>query len=129
MFIWPRVHGTVKLKIWITAQGAVHRVEYLGGHPLLAESALEAVRNWKYAPASQASETSWRSSSDLTERSPAGYVGYFGPAALRFRILASQLSSSLLTSTPNSAIGLALPQQGASLRHHRAVRVSFAANV
>jgi TonB family protein len=51
------IHGTVKLKIWITAEGAVRRVEYLGGHPLLAESALEAVKNWKYAPASQASET------------------------------------------------------------------------
>src|SRR5436853_7869085 len=82
VFIWPRVHGTVKLKIWITAQGAVHRVEYLGGHPLLAESALEAVRNWKYAPASQASETSWRSRSDLTDRSQAGTVGYLGRASL-----------------------------------------------
>jgi TonB family protein len=51
------LHGTVKLKIWITAEGAVRRVEYLGGHPLLAESALGAVKNWKYAPASQASET------------------------------------------------------------------------
>lgn len=50
------LHGTVKLKIWITADGVVRRVEYLGGHPILAESALEAVKNWKYEPAAQESE-------------------------------------------------------------------------
>jgi TonB family protein len=50
------LHGTVKLKIWITADGVVRRVEYLGGHPVLAESALEAVKNWRYEPAAQESE-------------------------------------------------------------------------
>lgn len=44
------LHGTVKLKIWITPDGTVRRLEYIGGHPLLAESALTAVRNWKYEP-------------------------------------------------------------------------------
>jgi hypothetical protein len=34
------LHGTVKLKIWINPDGAVRRLEYIGGHPLLAESAL-----------------------------------------------------------------------------------------
>jgi protein TonB len=50
------LHGTVKLKIWITAEGNVRKVEYIGGHPLLAESALKAVKNWRYAPASQETE-------------------------------------------------------------------------
>lgn len=50
------LHGTVKLKIWITPEGRVRRVEYIGGHPVLAESALEAVKNWRYAAASQESE-------------------------------------------------------------------------
>jgi TonB family protein len=50
------LHGTVKLRIWITPEGTVRKLEYLGGHPLLAESALEAVKNWKYAPANQESE-------------------------------------------------------------------------
>jgi TonB family protein len=45
------LHGTVKLKIWIAPEGSVRRLEYVGGHPLLAESALKAVRLWKYAVA------------------------------------------------------------------------------
>jgi TonB family protein len=45
------LHGTVKLKIWITPDGTVRRLEYVGGHPLLAESALTAVKRWIYAPA------------------------------------------------------------------------------
>ena len=44
------IHGTVKLKIWISADGSVRRLEYVGGHPLLAESALKAVKNWRYQP-------------------------------------------------------------------------------
>ena len=45
------LHGTVKLRIWIAPDGAVRRVEYIGGHPLLAESAVKAVKNWKYKAA------------------------------------------------------------------------------
>jgi TonB family protein len=51
------LHGTVKLKIWISPEGTVRRLEYIGGHPLLAESALKAVRGWKYQPVSQGSTT------------------------------------------------------------------------
>ena len=42
------LHGTVKLKIWINPDGTVRRLEYMGGHPLLAESVLKAVKAWKY---------------------------------------------------------------------------------
>lgn len=42
------LHGTVKLKVWIAPDGSVRRLEYIGGHPLLAESAIKAVRLWKY---------------------------------------------------------------------------------
>ncbi len=45
------LHGTVKLRVWIAADGSVRRVEYIGGHPLLAESAVKAVKNWKYEAA------------------------------------------------------------------------------
>jgi len=47
------LHGTVKLKIWINPDGTVRRLEYVGGHPLLAESALKAVRTWRYQAAPQ----------------------------------------------------------------------------
>lgn len=50
------LHGTVKLKIWITAEGTIRKLEYIGGHPLLAESALRAVKSWTYTPAAQQSE-------------------------------------------------------------------------
>lgn len=42
------LHGTVKMKIWISRDGEVNRVEYIGGHPLLAESALKAIKTWRY---------------------------------------------------------------------------------
>jgi outer membrane biosynthesis protein TonB len=35
----------------------VRRLEYIGGHPLLAESALKAVKIWKYQAAAQESTT------------------------------------------------------------------------
>jgi len=49
------IHGTVKMKIWISSDGTVRRLEYIGGHPLLAESALKAVKSWKYQPTSSES--------------------------------------------------------------------------
>ena len=45
------LHGTVKIKIWIAPDGSVRRQDYIGGHPLLAESALKAVHYWKFEPA------------------------------------------------------------------------------
>jgi TonB family protein len=45
------LRGTVKLKIWISPEGTVRRMEYIGGHPLLAEAALKAVKTWRYQPA------------------------------------------------------------------------------
>jgi TonB family protein len=51
------LHGAVKLKIWISPDGAVRRLEYIGGHPVLAESALKAVKTWKYQNAPQESST------------------------------------------------------------------------
>ncbi len=49
------LHGGVRLKIWINPDGTVRRVEYIGGHPLLAESALKSVKGWKYEGAAKES--------------------------------------------------------------------------
>ncbi len=46
-----KVHGAVKLKIWIAPDGTVRRLEYIGGHPVLAEAALSAVKQWRYEAA------------------------------------------------------------------------------
>ena len=49
------LHGGVKIKVWITADGSVSRLEYIGGHPLLAESALKALKSWKFQPGAKES--------------------------------------------------------------------------
>jgi TonB family protein len=49
------LHGTVKLKLTVAPNGEVKRVEYVGGHPLLADSAVKAVKVWRYEPAASES--------------------------------------------------------------------------
>ena len=44
------VKGTVKVEVVITPAGTVKSAKALGGHPLLIESALDAVKKWKYEP-------------------------------------------------------------------------------
>lgn len=52
-----QIGGTVKLEITITAKGTVEDVKVLGGNPILAESAVEAVKKWKYASADTTTTT------------------------------------------------------------------------
>ena len=49
--------GTVKVEVTIAPNGAVKSAKLVGGHPLLADSALEAVKGWKYEPAATESTT------------------------------------------------------------------------
>jgi TonB family protein len=44
------IGGVVRLSIEITPQGAVHKISPIGGNPILVESAIAAVKQWKYAP-------------------------------------------------------------------------------
>jgi len=41
---------TVRLHAIISKQGTVQQLEVLSGHPLLVQSALDAVRQWRYRP-------------------------------------------------------------------------------
>jgi len=45
------VSGAVKVEVVITPAGTVKSAKALGGHPLLIESALDAVRKFKYEAA------------------------------------------------------------------------------
>jgi TonB family protein len=45
-----RVQGTVRLHAIIASDGSVEELEVISGHPLLIQSALDAVRKWRYAP-------------------------------------------------------------------------------
>ena len=49
------IGGVVKLDLKITANGKVDKVSIVGGNPILADSAAQAVKQWQYAPASASS--------------------------------------------------------------------------
>jgi TonB family protein len=51
------ISGTVKVEITIAPNGTVKSTKLVGGHPLLADSAMEAVKSWKYEPAAAESTT------------------------------------------------------------------------
>jgi TonB family protein len=44
------ITGSVQLKLVVNADGSVKDVHVLGGHPLLAQAAVQAVRSWRYYP-------------------------------------------------------------------------------
>ena len=43
------IGGNVRLNATVLANGAVINVEILGGNPILGESAVQAVRHWRFA--------------------------------------------------------------------------------
>jgi protein TonB len=45
-----RIQGTVVLHAIIDKEGKVAQLEVVSGHPLLVQSALEAVKQWRYKP-------------------------------------------------------------------------------
>jgi protein TonB len=45
-----RIQGTVILEAVINRQGSVDQLRVVSGHPLLVQSAMDAVRQWKYRP-------------------------------------------------------------------------------
>ena len=45
-----RIEGAVQLEATISKDGKVSNVKVLGGHPILARAAADAVKQWKYKP-------------------------------------------------------------------------------
>lgn len=45
-----RIQGTVKFNVVIAADGTVKNIDVISGHPLLVQSALDAVKQWVYKP-------------------------------------------------------------------------------
>jgi TonB family protein len=43
--------GTVKVEVVVAPNGTVKDAKVVGGHPVLASAALEAVRKWRFEPA------------------------------------------------------------------------------
>lgn len=49
------ISGTVRLAIVIAPNGTVKNTTAVGGHPLLLNAAMDAVKKWKFEPASAVS--------------------------------------------------------------------------
>jgi TonB family protein len=47
--------GTVKVEVVVAPNGTVKEAKVVGGHPVLAGAALDAVRKWRFEPASMES--------------------------------------------------------------------------
>jgi len=48
-----KLTGTVRLAVKVAPSGKVLSAEVIGGHPVLAQSAINAVLQWRYEAASQ----------------------------------------------------------------------------
>lgn len=47
------ITGTVKIAVVVSPDGAVRSTKVVGGHPLLVNAAVDALKKWKFEPASQ----------------------------------------------------------------------------
>lgn len=47
------ITGTVKVQVTVSPNGSVKDEKVLGGHPLLVNSAVDALKKWKFEPASE----------------------------------------------------------------------------
>lgn len=45
------IGGTVRMDVVISPHGSVDTISVIGGNPILTETAVKAVKKWKYAPA------------------------------------------------------------------------------
>ena len=45
------IGGVVRVEVVVTAAGTVEGTQLLGGNPILGQSAMKAIKQWKFAPA------------------------------------------------------------------------------
>jgi TonB family protein len=46
-----RISGTVKIEVVVAPNGVVKEARIVGGHPVLANAALDAAKKWRFEPA------------------------------------------------------------------------------
>ena len=51
-----RIQGAVRLSAIIDKEGKIAELKVVGGHPMLVEAALTAIKNWRYRPTLQGGE-------------------------------------------------------------------------
>lgn len=47
------ITGTVKVQVVVAPNGSIKDSKVLGGHPLLVNAAMDALRKWKFEPATE----------------------------------------------------------------------------
>lgn len=47
------ISGKVKIELTIAADGHVRSTRAIGGHPVLVQSCVDAIKDWKYEPAAE----------------------------------------------------------------------------
>jgi len=67
-----QMRGTVKVEVVVAPNGKVKFTQVLGGSPLLAKAAVDAIEKWKWGPAPQETKTHRTQFSSL-----ASYCSYF----------------------------------------------------
>ena len=45
------IRGVVRIQVTVAANGSIKDAKLVGGHPVLANAALDAVKKWRYEPA------------------------------------------------------------------------------
>lgn len=53
-----RLSGIVKVQVLVAPDGQIKDVKVIGGHPLLVNAVQDALKTWKYAPASGETQVS-----------------------------------------------------------------------
>ena len=49
------ISGVVRIQITVSVKGEVKNIKVMGGHPMLANAAIEALKQWRFEPASEES--------------------------------------------------------------------------
>jgi TonB family protein len=52
------IQGSVRMEVVVAPNGSVKSIELRGAHPMLAEAAQSAVRQWKWEPAARETQES-----------------------------------------------------------------------
>ncbi len=50
------IKGMVRIGVTVAPSGVVKQSQLIGGHPVLAKAAMDAIGKWKWAPATQESK-------------------------------------------------------------------------
>ncbi len=51
------VSGSVKVQVVVAPNGTIKSTKVIGGHPLLVEPAMDALKKWKFEPGSEETTT------------------------------------------------------------------------